>query len=579
MKIGLYGELPAKTCVMAACDSSYLLEHGLAFVKSASDNNKDIHLHVINPTDEALAFSCVLQGIAETTLTFTYNDFKFTDKWSNDNKKSLYACLRFLIAPTILKSIQNSGSLTILDIDSIIMSDFKIPATKIIGYFPREPLPGTVGWEREGTKVAAGAIYYRKESRSLEVAERVAREIETMPMQWFVDQIALNKVFTVVAEQEPNIFHKFDSDFMDWEFVEGTSIWTGKGPRKYDNKTYVSKKKSYDAVLEELKGFSTVVLEPRLDIMMKRGLEKARGHMSDPQIRKYWKKYSEKLQKDDTNNLVITSPRWMFKSEILQWFGGDAKVYVPHVEKSTWGGDDRCSFYMQTVFPWLFTQDPEGWAGGAKYIESFDPSAEYTDEVFNEFSEYSKSGGSKYDQPKNDAPMVRGKTAGVPFIFVPMQIPNDMTLKYHSDVGVWDMVNKLADWAENTPEAPHVVFKFHPGMGSSDAEATKFMTKIDNYEKVGLRTGQEISIHKLFAECDAVYVNNSGTGQEAMLWDLPVVTFGRADYNPAVIGGKINDLDFTWQSVQVDDHDKRKETYRKWYDWYVNDVCVDLKRE
>jgi len=33
---------------------------------------------------------------------------------------------------------------------------------------------------------------------------------------------------------------------MDWEFVEGTTIWTGKGPRKYDNPTYVGKKNEFN---------------------------------------------------------------------------------------------------------------------------------------------------------------------------------------------------------------------------------------------------------------------------------------------------------------------------------------------
>ena len=33
---------------------------------------------------------------------------------------------------------------------------------------------------------------------------------------------------------------------MDWEFKDGTTIWTGKGPRKYDNPVYVMKKKEFN---------------------------------------------------------------------------------------------------------------------------------------------------------------------------------------------------------------------------------------------------------------------------------------------------------------------------------------------
>jgi hypothetical protein len=33
---------------------------------------------------------------------------------------------------------------------------------------------------------------------------------------------------------------------MDWEFIEGTVIWTGKGPRKYENQKYLAAKKTFN---------------------------------------------------------------------------------------------------------------------------------------------------------------------------------------------------------------------------------------------------------------------------------------------------------------------------------------------
>ena len=38
---------------------------------------------------------------------------------------------------------------------------------------------------------------------------------------------------------------KFDGNFMDWEFIEGTTIWTGKGPRKFENQKYLKAKKDF----------------------------------------------------------------------------------------------------------------------------------------------------------------------------------------------------------------------------------------------------------------------------------------------------------------------------------------------
>lgn len=576
MNINYYGELPRESCVMAACDSKYFLEHGLAFVKSASDNNKHVHIHIINPTEEVFSLGCILQGLAKTKVTYTYNDFEFTEQWTDENKRTLYACLRFLIAPVMLQAVKET--LTILDIDSIIMSDFKTPMSKSAGYFPRQPLPGTVGWEAEGTKVAAGIIFYKKNKMTLEITREVANKIRELPMQWFVDQIALNKVFTIVKERDPHLLYEFDSKFMDWEFIEGTSIWTGKGPRKYDNPTYVAKKKSYNSEIEKLKEYDNIILSPRLDIAFKRGLEKQKDSMSDPWVRKYWQDYGDKKERELKNNFRITSPRWMFNNTILEYFKDDSTIYCPHVEKKQWGGDDRCIYYMQTVFPWMMTEDTEGWAGGAKYIETFDANAEYSEEAFDKLSKYSKNGNSKYPQTKERLEMSRGKTEGIPFILVPMQLAHDETIKWHSDVGVWQMAIAIAEWAENTPDAPHVIFKFHP-MQIADENYNNFGERLANMEKVAFRDGREISIHQLFEECEAVYVINSGTGQEAMLWDLPVVTFGRADYTPACIKGNLNDLDFVWEAVKHDDHESRKRQYRRWYDWYVNKICINVRED
>ena len=62
-------------------------------------------------------------------------------------------------------------------------------------------------------------------------------------MRWFIDQIALAEVFDRVEEKD---ITKFNGHFMDWEFIEGTVIWTGKGPRKHENQTYLKAKKEFN---------------------------------------------------------------------------------------------------------------------------------------------------------------------------------------------------------------------------------------------------------------------------------------------------------------------------------------------
>jgi len=572
MNINLYGELPLGRVTMAACDSNYFMEHAPAFIHSAGQHNRNVHVHVVNPTDDVLALAAVLTSSvpAKNKVTYTFNDVEFPEAWDSETIRTFYACLRFFVAPMLLNS---SSNLLILDIDSIVMDQIMLPFKKQVGYYPRTPIPGTVGWEAEGTKVAAGAIYYTNTPESIEIARQVSEEIRKTPLRWFVDQIALNRVFSGVDE---DIIVKFDSDFMDWEFKEGTTIWTGKGPRKYDNPVYVGKKKEItDKVAQKFMSYDHVVLAPRLDIMFKKSLDRAHLEYPQPHVRKWWEYYANKTVRENENSVKLLCPRWMFRNEIQKFTGANTKLYVPHVEKKEWGGDDRCVYYMQTVFPWLFTEDPIGWAGGAEYINSFDPEAEYSEDAFNKLVEYSKKGGSKFKQIHSGRTLQRGKTAGIPFIFVPLQIPNDMTLKYHSKVRVTEFVLKLVDWTKNNPDAPHIIFKGHPLCRGYDIE---MMQAIENCEKTNIRDSMT-SIQEMFPEAEAVFVINSGTGQEAMLWDVPVATFGDADYTPACFKGNIDDIDFVWEAIKLDDHESRKRQYRRWFDWYVNDICIDLSEE
>ena len=48
------------------------------------------------------------------------------------------------------------------------------------------------------------------------------------------------------ARVDDSQLEKFDSEFMDWEFKDGTTIWTGKGDRKFNNVRYVEMKKKFN---------------------------------------------------------------------------------------------------------------------------------------------------------------------------------------------------------------------------------------------------------------------------------------------------------------------------------------------
>ena len=541
----IYGELPTHSVLMAACDSNYFIQHAPAFIYSADKVNKDVHIHVVNPTDDVHSLAGILNATTKVKVTYTFNDIDLPP--DPEQARTYYACLRFLIAPTIL---QTAGQMLILDIDGMCMNDFTFPEAPV-GFYPREPLPGTVGWENEGTSVAAGAVYYNKFGK--DYALKVAQELQTLPMRWFVDQIALSRVLSNVKEA-----YHFDSNFMDWEFKEGTTIWTGKGPRKYDNPTYVAKKEEFTNLINQIGDKKSILLKPRLDMPFKKfGLEIAnKGQL--PEIREHWERFAQKYDSD----LIVEMPRWSFNNTICNYFSKDSTILVPHVEKARWHGSDNCLYYMQTVFPWIFTIDKEGWAGGSEYQHSYDPHRIVDKQPFIDLQEYLKKGGTKFAQPDNEW------KEEDPYILVPLQLPHDETIKWHADISVEEFVEKLCKWADSE-NGVKIVFKGHPvNLGSMEP----LKQIISNYKNV--RYVDNCSIHDMMEQAEAVYVINSGTGQEAMLLEKTVVTFGRCDYDQVTIKGLISDLDFTWDAVKLDDNDKRVESYMKWYDWFINDIGV-----
>jgi hypothetical protein len=545
----IYGELPKSPVVYAACDSKYFMEHSQSFVYSANDVNKNVHIHVVNPTDEVLSLAVLLNATTEIETTFSFSDANLKDATA-EQIRTWYACLRFIYLPNVL---QTAKKVLCLDIDCYIMEDFIFPKERA-GYFPREPLPGTSGWEAMGTRVAAGAVYVA----DMSIANAISKNMATVELRWFADQIVLSNVFRELGDKG---IKKFDERFMDWEFVKGTKIWTGKGPRKYENKKYLEKKRDLTRLRFELMDTNTVILRPRLDIPFKKFSVTTKNSVNEP-IRAHWQNFTDKIYYDARDNgdkvIVCTSPRWMFNNTIQKWFEKGVGMYVPHVERQNWNGNDDTMYYMQTVIPWLFTIDNDGWGGGMSQLKTFDPRSRYTPDTFDSLAEYINKGGSKFQhlQPPRGEVKLPAK-----YILIPLQLPHDETIKYHSDFSTPEFVEKLCRWGL-THRIP-LVFKGHPVNQTAMIPLEDIINRYSNchYTNKG-------NFHQLMENAEYVFVQNGGSGQEAMLLDKRVVVFAKAEYNAAVIEGDIDNLDLTWTRVVGDDWVKRKEMYRRWYDWY-----------
>lgn len=238
--------------LFASCDSGYLHAHAPALVASAASVDNSIHLHVIDPRDGDMEFLDHLSSRYHNIAGWPQSDFTYSTApmWiqypaiRDDTIRTLYATDRFLSVMT--QMIARPDQYLIVDTDCLIMKHIsESDLHGDVGLFLRDPLPGTSGWEAQGTRCAAGAVYYS--SRAMDFAMNVANRIRKGQIAWFLDQVALSETYENMKDRYN--YQYFDANFMDWEFKEGTTIWTGKGPRKYDNPTYVAKKNHFDRMM------------------------------------------------------------------------------------------------------------------------------------------------------------------------------------------------------------------------------------------------------------------------------------------------------------------------------------------
>lgn len=238
--MNIIGERPRSFCLFTSCDSKYLKDHAQAYITSCAKSQNNVHLHVVNATIEDWTHMQILKigyeilfPSGEMTISAEDTDI---NNLSQEQKRTYYACNRFVVTGSVL-----SAPMMITDIDCLIMKHIE-PLETDIGLFLREPLPGVNEWEKQGSKVAAGVVYATPKSK--EFLEITAKIILGNELRWFLDQAALNASYEHFSKKYSCT--TFDPNFMDWEFVEGTTIWTGKGDRKYNNQKYLNMKKHYN---------------------------------------------------------------------------------------------------------------------------------------------------------------------------------------------------------------------------------------------------------------------------------------------------------------------------------------------
>lgn len=199
----------------------------------------------------------------------------------------------------------------------------------------------------------------------------------------------------------------------------------------------------------------------------------------------------------------------------------DFRIYCHKTKREAPQGD---LFYKEMHMQGLFTIDHQGWGPEHSGVLAAPDLSQIEGEAAKEFcsklrAEFLSSGKSKHRQP----PLAEIDPAVKPYFLVPLQLPTDDVIMYHSPLSVPDFLNRIADWAE--AQRHNVVLKLHPGHATPEIEALARHRA----------TGKHVfllneNIHSLIANCAGVIAINSGVGFETLIHGRPMITMGACDY-------------------------------------------------
>lgn len=608
----------APVLVMTACDSNYL-GHATALARSMDAFSGQQHLlvHVVNPTRDDIALLRNLSSsLRNMTLHISAERVVLPDA---DSMVPYYASARFLRMAELLADKAGRVPLFVLDADALFVGKLELdfsdkPEAEIC--LRRRDLKAPTA---DHLRVAAGAVWARDsdgaEAFMRGVAETLVERFSRGQEVWFVDQLVLLQ--HIEAGTGNAHVRNLKTKFSDWKMSEDAVVWTGKGESKYLDVRYLMIRYMFDddpgrraSARRLLHEFSTIMPEklsegtserirqvevvskrtrcaiflPRLDLPWKRTGLTADGRapalaQDTVELRLWWKRFAMELARTilnrDAEPIMVEIPAWEITPERVDAEGADL-AFIPHRCDIDFGPTKTPrQFYMQEYFRHVFVVDPHGWSASSSVYpvsaESLPPA------VLGAWDEYRaafKRGrlGSKFDQQMASSRRELEERRQLPeggYIFYPLQVPNDQSIRYFSDVDqalALDSVVRVAGQVGLT-----LVLKEHPANRASMREFR------ERHHGAGI-LWSDANVHDLIRYSNGVVTINSGVGFEALLGMQPVVCLGRAEYDAAAHRATPQDLLEVWQHAVVEPVEERLRRYSRFVDWFLARHAIDLSR-
>ena len=152
------------------------------------------------------------------------------------------------------------------------------------------------------------------------------------------------------------------------------------------------------------------------------------------------------------------------------------------------------------------------------------------------------------------------------------QMPEDETVKGFGFGNHWD---KLCQVVEKLNDRDNLVIKLHPRIRKASHVVPNLNDQIEKWQKAGHQVFSKFeSIHAILPKTKVAIIENSTSGIECMMHDVPIISYGYPDYHWIT-----KDLRILTQLNECIDNMNwfNKKLSRQFLIWYVNDyLCYDI---
>lgn len=596
--------------VLVACNSDYL-HHAIALKRSMDifSPGFDLVILMVNPTaDDLDKVKVAANESAATSVSVVAHRKPELAHWTTKDQQPYFASARFLFCEELL--LQAQCPVVCMDADTLIVNPLNLHIAALKG--PVDVALWRRDLEQDGhpehMKVAAGVVAFfptpngRRFAAAL--AERLDAEFAAGRPAWFVDQLSLTR--TIEAMGPSLIAANLRGAFKDFDkFKVNSVVWSAKGDskefsqpfsvvskllgdseyekveakhvintalRKYPQNKVSLFFQSHASLVEKLPRSGTFYL-PRLDLPWKKPARNKIPPLSEQTnaVRMVWKQFAiwlaNALETQGVRMEVREIPNWEITADRVNTESGDF-VFLPHrCDFEIPGLGLPVAFYMQEYLPSLFTIDHRGWGAGASvYPLAIDASSNGPGESFLHYRKQLAAGdlGTKFTQAPRSADLSRAEYD----VFFPLQIPHDQSILYFSDISEDAVLDRVVNFARS--RNLRMVLKPHPANLKATVPYQRFVDNMNVFWSTD-------NIHDLIDRSRTVFTLNSSVGFEAMLHEVPIVSFARAIYDAVTIRSTRDTLEEAWaQCLAWKPSDAKK--YHAFIDWYCEDYAVDLSR-